>query len=369
MLWADRVLADVGTPLIWATGGHLLIGNLFIGIFEGWLLSRLFGFKPVSSIIWMIIANYVSFIAGAMAIQKFSSLVDQYYSNVPPIFRLRSTLLTFAAMSYIASIVIEWPFCYLIAGKPLRRWRRSFLASVCAQSASYAILIVLYGFVTTTTMATVPDFQQDLSFVKDPTAWVYYIDPNDGAVWRIHLNGRGREMFAETNLPDLNARLYAERSATTNSGLRLAAIAGMRDQNPRIVKNSFASVAAPQPGEAGNPPITWSSFDSWGGIESWGGPGGQLEHDLRGKDQREWTCCTGQWASEGILVSHNHKQEYRLAYATPFSSEGEWTCRNCITLSGDQAVFQVNDQILILDLPSRKLGFLTYGRGPVVALD
>jgi hypothetical protein len=94
-----------------------------------------------------------------------------------------------------------------------------------------------------------------------------------------------------------------------------------------------------------------------------------MDHDLRERDQRSWWCVTGFWAAEGIEVHQNEKRQYRLAYATPFSSDFEWTCRNCITLPSDQAIFQVKDQLLILDMPSRKLGFLTYGRGPVVALE
>jgi hypothetical protein len=38
-------------------------------------------------------------------------------------------------------------------------------------------------------------------------------------------------------------------------------------------------------------------------------------------------------------------------------------------LPGDQVVYQLGDQIVLLDLNQRKLGLITLGRGPLAALD
>jgi len=47
--------ADAGTPLIWATLFHLLIGNAIIGIGEGLLIAHLFKARK-KAIIWSMIA-------------------------------------------------------------------------------------------------------------------------------------------------------------------------------------------------------------------------------------------------------------------------------------------------------------------------
>src|SRR5262249_19254295 len=71
-------LADVGTPLVWANAFHLFLGNAFIGLFEGWLLARVFRL-PKRRCIWtMIAANYLSAWVGMMLM---SSLFHRYATD------------------------------------------------------------------------------------------------------------------------------------------------------------------------------------------------------------------------------------------------------------------------------------------------
>jgi hypothetical protein len=48
---------------------------------------------------------------------------------------------------------------------------------------------------------------------------------------------------------------------------------------------------------------------------------------------------------------------------TPFIS---WFMKNVTILPEDQVVFQMGEQIVLLDLNSRKIGFISKGIGPVV---
>lgn len=45
-----------------------------------------------------------------------------------------------------------------------------------------------------------------------------------------------------------------------------------------------------------------------------------------------------------------------------------WIARNATILPSDQVVYQLGNQIVILDLSTRKLAFLALGQGPVVGL-
>src|SRR5262249_284540 len=53
-------LANVGTPLMWASAAHLVLGNAIIGLLEGLLLSGLFKLRAARAIGLMIAANYFS---------------------------------------------------------------------------------------------------------------------------------------------------------------------------------------------------------------------------------------------------------------------------------------------------------------------
>jgi hypothetical protein len=129
--------ADVGSSLVWTGLFHLLAGNALIGIFEGSIISRLYKTNIRRSIQLMIIANYISMIIG-LAIMSLSFFV------------LHS--LIFLAAGYILTILIEWPFCYLILAGQDKRGIRSFAASVLVQTVSYMILGGIYLFVYNLTM-------------------------------------------------------------------------------------------------------------------------------------------------------------------------------------------------------------------------
>lgn len=54
------VLANVGTPLMWAHALSLLVGNLCLGILEGALLSWVYKIRAGRAVGLMIMANYFS---------------------------------------------------------------------------------------------------------------------------------------------------------------------------------------------------------------------------------------------------------------------------------------------------------------------
>lgn len=58
--WPTTALADVGTPLVWANTFHLLLGNALLGLFEGWILSRVFALPLRRCVILLVLANYIS---------------------------------------------------------------------------------------------------------------------------------------------------------------------------------------------------------------------------------------------------------------------------------------------------------------------
>lgn len=353
------VLADVGTPLMWGSALHLLFGNALIGVLEGWLLARLFKFKSRTAILLMIPANYVSCIVGLVGLHVLAGILQKLWPDTPPLFLVGREHVMAILAAYLATVAIEWPFCRILTrGTPapgLRAWK----ASLVAQTASYALLVPAYATCSPISMVTVPELRHDLAFVKSPDALVYFIAPSDGAIWRVRLDGSQRERVLDAGLTDSAARLFVRPSENTNR-LDLWCVPGYRE-TPHLLLKSLASHAVPLPrDEYGSEPDSSMNFDLWQKLYT--------GRDLRPPEDRAWTCEASNWAGEGLGVNHGQERAYSLAMETPISRYGGWEVRNDIIMPGDQVIFQAADQILVLDMPSRQLGFLTMGRGPVVAL-
>lgn len=62
-------LANAGTPLLWATGFHLVFGNALIGIGEALIAARFVRNARAADLCpWTIAANYASTIGGLLVL-------------------------------------------------------------------------------------------------------------------------------------------------------------------------------------------------------------------------------------------------------------------------------------------------------------
>ena len=97
--------ANAGTPLMWAGFLHLTIGNAVIGIFEGFLIARFWKLPMRSSSFVMIAGNYLSaWLGGVLIDELMVEHLDLYLNNAWRAFWL------LAAMTYIVTLLLEWPF-------------------------------------------------------------------------------------------------------------------------------------------------------------------------------------------------------------------------------------------------------------------
>ena len=75
---------------------------------------------------------------------------------------------------------------------------------------------------------------------------------------------------------------------------------------------------------------------------------------------------TGPFAAIGLRAQNNATHEnIHLALDTPLV---QWWSGYATVLPGDQVVYQLEDQIVLLDLPTRRIAMLTRGRSPVVII-
>lgn len=341
---------------MWASGLFMLFGNALIGILEGLLIASVFKTRAGRTVLFMIVANYVSMFVGLWGVSYLADWFTEIQLRVEPVQAGWRALLVAVVGSFLCSVAIEWPFCSLAMKNTGVRPGKAIRATLLAQTASYAILIPCFSLFSQASLYTSSSIEPDLGFVAKPPATVYYIDRNDGDIWSILTDGTGKRRVKDANLTMSNARLFVDKGKEGDL-YDLWSVSG-RDVPAQLVIRGIGHDAAPR---------RQSNFtiepDSWSNHGMWGQ---EMEHTIVCPIAGgEWIAVPGFWGAQGITIRKGDEPAYSLVLDTPFVS---WIMRNAVNLPHDQSVFQIEDMLVILDMPSRRLGFLTIGRGPVVVL-
>ena len=355
LLWLvamSAVHANAGTPLRWAGTAHLVAGNFVIGVLEGLLLARAFRVPSPSAVALMVAANYVSafgFLLGFPVVRH----VRNWALGDAPLYRVPETLALLLGVTFLISVLVEWPFCWGALRRAKHPWRRALVASLVAQCASYCLLVPFYLLVSPITLYTETRLDRSLSFVRQPNAWVYYLAPA-GDVYRIRMDGRDRQRVLDHSKVGPDARLTARNAAPGRWDLWLTAHP-QQGTATRLFQGLPGRVGVDEAGKEQEPHEEFGNgMNAWEPLE------------LRVPGAEEWDAWLGFWASQGVQLTHrNSGRETVLAMETPWLA---WEPRNATMLPGDQLLFQLDDQIVVLDLPTRKLGLLVRGSGPVVCV-
>ena len=302
--------ADAGTALMYAPMVHFFL-NIPIAVLEGFVITLLFRLrwrKIVVVIGIMLLANYFSAFTGIFIVKWLRNSVSPLILGQTPLYRISSTLWILSGITFLLTIILEWPFCYWILRDKEKRLKKSFSASLIAQVVSYALLAHLYLSASVFPSVEI-NIDRTLSFASDTKSSIYFISAKDNGVYHIRPDGSSLQKVFDTDKVT-SYQTTLNNSKKTSSGIRLVT-------------------------------------------------------DLRSEAARDWEIWTGYWTG---IEAKNKRTGYRLhiAIETPFFV---WPARNITILPGNQVVFQLGEQIVICDLNSRKLGVITLGRDPVVVLD
>ena len=138
-LWPAVVRADAGTPLMWASAFHLVLGNVAIGIGEGTLLAILFRKRAGPCIGVMIVANYLSAWVGAFLFTpRRCQLLGLDLNNA------WQWLWILVLAAYVLTVLLEWPFVAFCLRRSDAWLRKSVWGSLVVQSASYLVIFGCY---------------------------------------------------------------------------------------------------------------------------------------------------------------------------------------------------------------------------------
>ncbi len=322
--------ANAGTVLMWWGMGHLLIGNLFIGMIEAGVLARFYQLDYARTVTWTIAANYCSMIVGFILVNIGDPFTDLLLGS-QPLYRIPLLMGVMVGITFALSVLLEWPF-YNIAFRLDRRaciadgetideqWysrRRILRATLLAQVVSYLLISGGYLVVAGTGFVRHARLAHDLSFAKNPKTAVIYQD--NGTLYRIRLDGSVPVRVTDEELT-----------------IALGNVSTYDVMNEKQSVNRF--------------------------MQEQHGP----VYYLLPPDTRTYEGNTDFWGTEGLTLHHLRSGErFNLGLELPFL---RWQSRNAFMLPGDQVVYQFGPQIVLYDITTRKMAFVAKGRGPMGVL-
>lgn len=303
-------VANAGTPLLWATAFHLLFGNALIGLGEAWVVSRLLRDVRLADLFsWTIGANYASTIAGLVVLPRLVRWADPLVLGDTPLYHAPRFLLLLLSAALLLSIAVEWPFVGLALRRSCRSPARTLGVTVIAQLASYALLVPAALVVGDASLYTGAEPVTGLGFASRKDAEVRFVSLDGGAEWRIGLDG--------------------------SPAIRLRGV-GRLDREARLAQLGDRA--------RGFGPAT----------------------DLRSEGDRPWRVTTGFWPGEGLRArSLRTGVSATVALELPGLA---WSARYATVLPGEQVVYQLGHQIVLLDLATRKIALVAPGQEPIVTL-
>lgn len=343
--------ANAGTPLMWASAIHLVIGNAFIGLLEGLAVAIAFKRPKFLSIVLMISANYLSaWVGGLLLTTNWATHLDWHLYNA------WGLLWQFVLITFAVTMVLEWPFVALCFWRQTNWRRRSLLAVLAVQTVSYLLLLGWYWGVSGkslyTRMNIVPPDQVQLpSDVR-----LLFLGAEGEGIYEFNPTGRTITRIAEVTSTNKNDRLIW-RATTNDAGtfaltLRRAGFRSDEASYNHISGIEATAVQLPLEDDTREDDV-WFSFGS--------------DRKFAGTPTNEWSYLAGFWAVEGMLVKNaSTGEEYHFGWETPFS---QWHVRTPIQVPGGTVVFQLGeDQICTLEPATKRIALLTRGRGHTLML-
>lgn len=348
------LLANVGTPLMWLGCGHLVLGNLIIGLCEGGVLSWWGGVKYKPAALAMIAANYVSGLVGVALLPLLARWVDAGFAD-PPLYRAGLTLGVLVGVAFVLTVLVECPLVlWTLRGSARGRGAR-LAAGVWVQGASYAVLIPMYLWVSPMSLLTDCTVVRDVGgMAGDASGWVYYIDERGDAVRRVRLDRTSDEKVGEISekprrarWDQLWARLEADGSVSIVDGeaeyavvraTRVSGLVGARTDayNPDGPSRVYAIDFRDDPGRAAFTYRALPVMDS-------------------GLDRIE-------------LGAGGYANGERVRTLTYSNAIVHWGAGSPVILPNGSVVFEFGRQIVIMD-ERQRVGFLARGTSPAVVLD
>lgn len=364
-------LANAGTPLLWLSMLHLVLGNAVIGIIEGLIVSKLLKTTKLRSILVMIAANYISAAAGAgclwlLDLIQIEGLKFFFFNH------LKFSIGIILSALVILTVFIESPFCYFLDKERPRKWKIALRTSLVVQAVSYALISPLY-YVASTAMISPPWTTKEVETAKNINGYILFLDKDGRSLHKVSLKKlQHSERIENWEKKVFNGYIYVNLDKKLELELK---ILGSSDNN--YGQNLDFNLKHTIPLD--------TLDDSWldrfnSNIETQNRPDFETTHVKEhfkecvrdpvdyssGKSlwEKNWI---GTWAIEGFRFSLKSNPTETLGMSV--ESPPFWWSAACATiLPEDQVVMQFGPFILFLDLNNHIAYPVGIGRSPVVIL-
>jgi hypothetical protein len=350
LLFPAISFANAGTALMWAKVDYWRYGNAIIGLLEGLLLAGLFKVRWWQSILLILAANFASGWAGRFLFSpRMSKIPGISIDNVSIWFWV------FVAVSFVATLLIEYPFFWFALRKGPKAVSRALKATFLIQGISYLVLFGWYWSASDMSMITRLDVVSAEKLCPEDEYALFFVTPDNRCVALTDLAGKIKQTVCDLSATKKNVRFFVRQNIAGKYDLLVYLKpdeSGKRKE--KIIARDFLSLAPTGKLTAESRPlIVEDTRDDFGRVPSLA-------------PATDWEYYTGFWAAEGIHGTNKKDgSEFRFSLETPFVA---WAVRNATQIEGGYVVLQLDpDQICLFHPQTRKIALIARGKGPVVA--
>jgi hypothetical protein len=342
--------ANAASVMVWGTAAYLVLGNLFLGIFEGLVLCHWFRTSAERAIFSMILANYLSAWTGASLlsfdpVQRFDVTIE----TIQPWF-----VAAFAA-AFLLTLLIEFPFISFVVWNHPRRVRAIAIATITIHVVGYSLVAMWLGLVSSTSLITAFSVVSVKDLDPPADIDVYYLARPAGDLVQINLQRELPTVLANPAAINANDRLFVRPGPDKTFDLWLTRsphqYAWSKNPGEKLI-SEFARRAAIEVSIAEVPESKpRNTFWNFGDIPS-----------LVFGTESEYSVI-----SNGALVQSRKNSNRGKSYFALETLLVTWMIRNVTEVNRDLLVLQLGrDQICLLQPSTRRIALLARGWGPVV---
>ncbi|MDY6938611.1 MAG: hypothetical protein SWY16_13180 [Cyanobacteriota bacterium] len=322
---------------------HLLVGNLFIGYIEGFVLAKWFRIPRGPTTAIVVLANYASAWAGLFLLfNRLSGIANVTFENA--YFWVGLCVI----LAFLLTLLVEYPFFWFLLRKQEKAVRQSLKATLVVHCISYALLFVWYGVNSPVSLVTQLDVVSVSGLQPQEEYVLYFIDADGKQVVRSDLEGKNQEAIAQIDRdyrwPQLFACKNEEKQEKGEEEQFDLSVGDSRNNKQLILSDFAASIPTTRTRDCH---VTF------------------LGEVPKLTDNTNWDYHIRSFDTAGIR-GENEKENlsFNFALETLFIS---WPVKHATHLEGDYAVFELDgDRIYILQPQEKKIALITRGQNPIV---
>lgn len=348
-------LANAGTPLVWFGLAYPLVGTLVVSRVEDFVVRRLVPTAAPCKGRPLLLGNIVTTLLGIGLLAAAHRQGGELFGPRPLEGLQVATGLAWVA-AFVLSVAIELPFFARRVGSRALS-SQTVRVALAANAVSYLLIVGVYGlhwFSSPGVSARVASARS----VSAADGWVYYIAKDGRSVRRVRLDGlndqptsydagRAPRGLVIQPVDERTATLYVVSgtgSRELSSGIghaRQAALPSFRKRPPwgQPVEPSYPFGYTPG-----------ASFLAWRG------------HYGRSAAYSSWN---NSWPEFGLTLK-GPEGSFSIGVSSPIAY---WTWSGTTVLEDGRVVGQWGPQIVVVDIPSRRVAWLANGSGPAVLMD